>query len=240
MPEEVYTDRQEFLDYFYEYALKATTRRAMSSVLPGQRRMGKTEIFKRGVNRLFFLQDHADPNAAVPIYYSFQDTKLDRQDFALTYVENFVRWYAAFRLRKPSLLSEPDTRDALVREIRSSMTVSEGFSRALNLLTVIDSGNVTLPQERALHLPRRVKVGVRVVRKLLALLEKLKDFEGREYFDGEHPLTVHIWLFAHNGVTGQAAALLRQHGIYWSDRADLDALIQLTGLRKLPINPENS
>jgi len=46
VPEEVYTDRQFFLDYFYQAALKARTRRTMSTVLLGQRRMGKTEIFR--------------------------------------------------------------------------------------------------------------------------------------------------------------------------------------------------
>jgi hypothetical protein len=45
------------------------------------------------------------------------------------------------------------------------------------------------------------KVGISVVRHFLDLAEKLKDFEGREYFEKEHPLTVHLWLFAHNGVT---------------------------------------
>lgn len=84
VPEEVYTDRQEFINYFYEYALKAITRRAMSTVLLGKRRMGKTEIFKRVVNRLFFEQDHTDPKAAVPVYYSFQDVKLDHLNFALS------------------------------------------------------------------------------------------------------------------------------------------------------------
>ena len=68
VPEEVYTDREHFLDYFYQTALKAQHRRSMSTVLLGQRRMGKTEIFKRVVNRLFFEQDHTDPNAVVPIY----------------------------------------------------------------------------------------------------------------------------------------------------------------------------
>ncbi len=47
VPDEVYTDREEFLAYFYEAALKAARRRTMSTVLLGQRRMGKTEIFKR-------------------------------------------------------------------------------------------------------------------------------------------------------------------------------------------------
>jgi len=41
--EEVYTDRQEYLDYLYHAALKAKTRRTGSMVLLGQRRMGKTE-----------------------------------------------------------------------------------------------------------------------------------------------------------------------------------------------------
>jgi hypothetical protein len=44
VPEEVYTDRTEHLKYLYEAALRAVTRRAMSAVLLGRRRMGKTEI----------------------------------------------------------------------------------------------------------------------------------------------------------------------------------------------------
>ena len=56
VPEPVYTDRREYLDYLYEASLNAIRRRTMSTVLLGQRRMGKTEIFKRVVNRLFFEQ----------------------------------------------------------------------------------------------------------------------------------------------------------------------------------------
>ncbi len=80
--EDVYTDRQEFLDYFYEYALKAITRRAMSTVLLGKRRMGKTEIFKRVVNRLFFEQDHPDPAAVIPIFIRVPNTAINREEFA--------------------------------------------------------------------------------------------------------------------------------------------------------------
>ncbi len=87
--DEVYTDREFFLEYFYKAALKARTRRTMSTVLLGQRRMGKTEIFKRVVNRLFFEQDHHEPEAVVPIYYSFPDTFKDEWHFATEYVENF-------------------------------------------------------------------------------------------------------------------------------------------------------
>jgi AAA+ ATPase superfamily predicted ATPase len=116
--EEVYTDRQEFLDYLYQAALKAKTRRTGSTVLLGQRRMGKTEIFKRVVNRLFFEQDYQDPKAVVPVYFSFPDTFEDRWDFSLKYVENFMRWYAAFRLRDTNLLSgEIYTRDQVIEII---------------------------------------------------------------------------------------------------------------------------
>lgn len=115
VPEAVYTDRQEFIDYFYNYALEAVPRRAMSTVLLGWRRMGKTEIFK---------------------------------------------------------------------------------------------------------------------------LEKLKDFEGREYFERERPLRVYLWLFAYSGVTAEAERLLRKHQVYWSTRADLEVLIQKLGLRRLPDDDE--
>ncbi|MCP4350737.1 MAG: hypothetical protein GY795_35155 [Desulfobacterales bacterium] len=106
VPDEVYTDRDEFLDYFYHAALEAIHRRTMSTVLLGKRRMGKTEIFKRVVNRLFWEQDHREPSAAVPVYYSFPEEMIDRWEFSIQYVENFLRWYAAFRLRSPEILSD--------------------------------------------------------------------------------------------------------------------------------------
>lgn len=36
------------------------------------------------------------------------------------------------------------------------------------------------------------QVGMHVIRELLELQEKLKDFEGREYFEGDHPLTLYL------------------------------------------------
>ena len=79
VPEAVYTNRKENLNYLYKAALNAIERRSMSVVLLGRRRMGKTEIFKRVVNRLFFEQEHhADIHrSVVPVYYSFKDTVLD-------------------------------------------------------------------------------------------------------------------------------------------------------------------
>lgn len=157
-PEAVYTDRREFLDYFYDYALQARTRRAMSTVLLGKRRMGKTEIFKRVVNRLFFEQDHADPDAVVPVYYLFQDRPIDLREFALEYAANFLRWLAAFRTRNLDVLAEQISHTDLLAYIRSSVPFSKGIESALKTLEtfVYDMDGVTLPHKWALMLPRTV------------------------------------------------------------------------------------
>jgi hypothetical protein len=100
--------------------------------------MGKTEIFKRVVNRLFFEQDHQDPEAVVPVYYSFPDHFQDRWDFALKYTENFLRWYAAFRLRDTTLLSAK-TSDLyhLIEIIRHSALFTDAFKWTINLIEAI-------------------------------------------------------------------------------------------------------
>jgi hypothetical protein len=155
--EEVYTDRQEFIDYFYQTALQARTRRTGSTVLLGQRRMGKTEIFKRVVNRLFFEQDYQDPKAVVTVYYSFPDSFKDRWDFAIKYVENFMRWYVAFRLRETEVLSaETFKRHKLIETIRENRLFSKRFKATIGLIEEILEKDVTIPEERALWLPRRV------------------------------------------------------------------------------------
>jgi hypothetical protein len=157
VPEEVYTNRKEHLGYLYNAALDAIGRRTMSTVLLGQRRMGKTEIFKRVVNRLFFEQDHLDPKAVIPVYYSFKDEPLDRWEFAIGYVENFLRWYAAFRLREPQILSTKKLDlDDLSELIRSRLDVPEGLSGALKFIESLQKKKVTIPEDEAVTLPRRV------------------------------------------------------------------------------------
>ena len=158
-PEPVYTDREEHLEYLYRSALKAITRRSMSTVLLGQRRMGKTEIFKRVVNRLFFEQEkYADLSASVvPVYYCFEDRVLDKWDFAIRYAENFLRWYAAFRLRNPDLLSEKIwSREALVDRAKTDVPWSVGLKGTLNLLETLSRKAVTDPESSVLTLPRWV------------------------------------------------------------------------------------
>ena len=159
VPEAVYTDRQEYLDYLYEASLKAIGRRTMSTVLLGQRRMGKTEIFKRVVNRLFFEQD--DPgdldHSVVPVYYSFGEASLNRWGFSLEYTENFLRWYTAFRIRDPNVLDPKEIpRDTLPEYIRSELELTPGISSAVKFLGTLQRKEVTIPEKIALHLPRQV------------------------------------------------------------------------------------
>ncbi len=158
-PEAVYTDRTEHLEYLYEYALETVPRRSMSTVLLGQRRMGKTEIFKRVVNRLFFEQEHyADPErSVVPVYFCFEDKAVDEWRFAEKYVDNFLRWYTAFRMRNPDILSEKIWgREALTALIKEQLPQSKGVQGMWNLLNFLSEKGVVDPESSALTLPRWV------------------------------------------------------------------------------------
>ncbi len=159
VPKEVYTDREEHLEYLYQTALKAITRRSMSTVLLGQRRMGKTEIFKRVVNRLFFdQQNYADLHSSVvPVYYSFEDRETDPWQFAEKYLENFLRWYVAFRLHDRAYISEAVMdRTELLSAVHNRLTLSQGLKAAVNLFEALPKRNVIDPAAKALWAPRRV------------------------------------------------------------------------------------
>jgi len=157
--EEVYTNREEHLEYLYNAALEAIGRRTMSTVLLGQRRMGKTEIFKRVVNTLFFGQDNYEKgnSSVVPVYYSFRDTVIDRWMFATEYVENFLRWYTAFRLHDPFILSAHNVKyQDLAEIIRTRLEITPGIQGALNIFEELYDKTVIIPEKDALWLPRRV------------------------------------------------------------------------------------
>jgi len=157
VPDEIYTDRQEFINSFVKDAYEAIRRRTMSTVLLGQRRMGKTEIFKRVVNRLFFEQDHTDPKAVIPVYFTFPEEKLDRWEFSIMYVENFIRWYAAFKLFNPKVILESVVnRQELPDFIRANMEISDEFAGALNILQWLPEKKVNIPELAALLIPREV------------------------------------------------------------------------------------
>ncbi|KPA12802.1 ATPase domain protein, prokaryote domain protein [Candidatus Magnetomorum sp. HK-1] len=156
VPDEIYTDRKEFLDYYFNAAIGAKKRKTMSSVLLGMRRMGKTEIFKRVINRLFIEQDHSDPNAAIPVFYQFPDEVRSLNHFAFEYVENFIRWYAAFKTGNNEILSKPKKTKDLFAFIKKRVPLSKGFSVAIDLLEGIIEESIVLPEKEVLHLPRTV------------------------------------------------------------------------------------
>ncbi|KPA16916.1 ATPase domain protein, prokaryote domain protein, partial [Candidatus Magnetomorum sp. HK-1] len=157
VPDEIYTDRKELIDYFYNAALKAATRRTRSTVLLGQRRMGKTEIFKRVVNRLFFEQDYTDPNAVVPVYYKFPDKITDPWKFAIQYVVNFIKWYTAFRMGDPDILEGKFLKvKNLSNFVKSNVKMTKGFEQSMHLLESLQDKGVIYPEEEAVNLPRLV------------------------------------------------------------------------------------
>ncbi|ETR68761.1 MAG: hypothetical protein OMM_04372 [Candidatus Magnetoglobus multicellularis str. Araruama] len=161
VPDELYTDRQYFIDLFYKLAINASGRRSMSSVLLGQRRMGKTEIFKRVVNKLFHEQDPQDPKTVIPVYYEFEDIEsgdaFDRWDFAISYTENFIRWYGAFKLNMTHLLSAKLDCEYVIQLMKEKLVISEGFSIALGFLeNLYTRKRMVFPEGHALKLPRSV------------------------------------------------------------------------------------
>ncbi len=159
VPEEVYTDREEFLNYFYNAALAAAKRRTMSTVLLGQRRMGKTEIFKRVVNRLFFEQDPKDPDAVVPVYYSFPEAPMGKKEFATQYLENLIRHYVGFRTARPELVRDGSQGKKLI-SLAEKAKSEFPFTRTLDLMIgkyiSVTSENISLPHKTALETPRRI------------------------------------------------------------------------------------
>ncbi len=160
VPADVYTDRQETLEYLHKAALAAAGRRTMSIVLLGQRRMGKTEIFKRLVNRLFFEQNPRDPKAVVPVYYSFEDSVHDETRFAIGYLENFMRYYFGFYTSQPEFVIDELDGEHLLEKVKQSRSCFPFTSRTFDLILLkydsILTGNATYPIKTALSTPRLI------------------------------------------------------------------------------------
>ena len=149
VPDEVFTDREEFLDYFYQASLKAATRRTKSMVLMGQRRMGKTEILRRVVNRLFTDQDPTDPLSVVPVYYSFEDKEIDPSTFAISYLENFARHYVGFYLQHPEIIIDRPAGNELMDLLESAQSTHpfpDSIDRISKWLGAIEQNQVPSPE----------------------------------------------------------------------------------------------
>jgi len=68
-----------------------------------------------------------------------------------------MRWYVAFRLRETEVLSaETFKRHKLIETIRENRLFSKTFKATIGLIEEILEKDVTIPEERALWLPRRV------------------------------------------------------------------------------------
>ncbi|MBV7330912.1 hypothetical protein KFU94_22245 [Chloroflexi bacterium TSY] len=159
VPDEIYTDRAEFIDYFYQAALDAARRRTVSTVLLGRRRMGKTEIFKRVVNRLFFDQEQSDPQAVVPVYFSFPDFPEDKLTFGVKYLENLMRYYVAFYTGQPEGVRRGFGGEELLSWIEQSRALypfTEMLDTLLRWHHSMRRGDMMSPEQEALEIPRRV------------------------------------------------------------------------------------
>ena len=62
----------------------------------------------------------------------------------------------------------------------------------------------------------------------------LRKAEALREAEGEGLETMRVWFFAHDGFTEEAEALMREKGVLWSTREDLDNLLKFVGLRQLP------
>ncbi len=72
------------------------------------------------------------------------------------------------------------------------------------------------------------KTGHIEVESLLRKARALKEAEG------EGLETMRVWFFAHDGFTNKAKELMKENGMLWSVRDDLDKLLKFVGLRQLP------
>jgi hypothetical protein len=71
------------------------------------------------------------------------------------------------------------------------------------------------------------KVGVNDINKLLAKADMVK-----KNLDAD---LVRVWFFGYNGFTNKALTLMKEKGVLWSTRDELDELLEYVNLRRLPI-----
>jgi hypothetical protein len=72
------------------------------------------------------------------------------------------------------------------------------------------------------------KVGISEVKVFLRKEALVREIEGEDL------QTLRAWFFAHDGFTEEAETLMREKGMFWSARQELDGLLRHVGLRQLP------
>ena len=72
------------------------------------------------------------------------------------------------------------------------------------------------------------KVGQTEIQSLIRKGEAVKEEAGKGL------QILRLWFLGHNGFTKEAEYLMKEKGMFWSTRDDLNGLLQLVGLRQLP------
>jgi hypothetical protein len=107
--------------------------------------------------------------------------------------------------------------------VRYRMRLGAGKGREIDLL--VSAGNEIWVCQSKWETTRTV--GAKVLEELKeqadTVMEEMKPAKG-----------VRMWLFAYKGLTKQAAAYARKHGIFWSSVQELNELLLHLGLRPLP------
>ena len=72
------------------------------------------------------------------------------------------------------------------------------------------------------------KVGRSEIEVFLRKAELVREVEGKDL------QTLRVWFFSHDGFTEEAKTLMKQKGMFWSVRKDIDELLRHVELRQLP------
>lgn len=93
LSDDLFTDRADWLAYLFRLGTDlANNKPVRSRAIVGLRRLGKTELFKRVYNQLFFEQE-----VVVPVFWTYEGKKLLNPSFSQSYFTEFLRQYFAFK-----------------------------------------------------------------------------------------------------------------------------------------------
>ena len=95
----------------------------------------------------------------VPVYYTFSDEEQEPLVFAKKYLENFMRYYFAFHTQRPEVIRDTMAVDRLLEEmaaVRTSHPTIKGLGRLLSWYESLRNGYMTIPQQDAVEIPRRI------------------------------------------------------------------------------------
>ncbi|MEM7531101.1 MAG: ATP-binding protein [Chloroflexota bacterium] len=98
-----FINRQEYLDFFWNWANSVPLPGGFSIAFAGLRRTGKTAILHRVFNRLFHEQDRVMPVFITFEPYLYRTEKITTYEFAEHYFLSYLRSYLAFEYKRPDI-----------------------------------------------------------------------------------------------------------------------------------------